>query len=95
MTVESTFLYIAHGVVVVVVVVLVVVVVVVVVVHHTSTLLPGLIPGDIVLGINGREIRSTEEVHDLVQSESKLNLTVLRNQRVEYFNVYPETIQVN
>ena len=55
----------------------------------------GLIPGDIVLGINGREIRSTEEVHDLVQKESKLNMTILRNQKVEYINVYPEEIQVH
>ena len=48
-----------------------------------------------ILGINGKEIRSTNEVYDLVNRDSKLNMTILRNQKVEYVNVYPEEIQVH
>ena len=55
----------------------------------------GLIAGDIILGINGKEIRSTNEVYDMVNREPKLNMTILRNQKVEYVNVYPEEIQVH
>jgi len=55
----------------------------------------GLMAGDIILGINGAEVRAMTEVYDAVNKDSKLNLTILRNQRIEYITIYPEVIDIH
>lgn len=56
--------------------------------YHSSG---GLSPGDIITHINGREVKNSSDIYDVLGGKGKtLNMTVFRGNKIMNVNVTPE-----